>query len=148
MIEKKYPFPQANDLDKVLILVVEYNYKTKNELMNILNLSTNRQMSYYYSACLYLGLFIKKAKSYELSEFGYLISTENKKYRKLRLIQQLFKNEMVLESYLFLIKEKTNDEKLLEILKKYDSFGSLSNTTKIRRLSTIRRWVEWIIKNI
>jgi len=147
MIEKKFPFPQANDLDKILILIVEFNYRTKNELMKILNLSSVRQMSYYYNACIYLGFMVKKRRRYELSNLGNLISSEKKKYRKLRLILQLLKNQMILESY-SLIREKTNDEKLLEILKKYNSFESLSESTKLRRLSTIRTWIEWINKNI
>ena len=147
MTEKKLPFPQANDLDKVLILIVEFNYRTKNELMKILNLSSVRQMSYYYNACIFLGFMVKKNRRYELSNLGNIISSENKKYRELRLILQLLKSQMILESYL-LFREKTNDEKLLEILKKYNSFESLSESTKLRRLSTIRRWVEWIIKKI
>lgn len=147
-MDSNTPFPQADDLNKVLKLISEFDYKTKNELMEILQFSAERQMSYYKNACLYLGFMIKDKSKYKLSKVGLIIANENKKYRKLRFIQELLKNEMILESYLFLLKEKISNDKLLEIIRRYDNFDLLSESTQLRRISTIRRWIKWIIKNI
>ena len=44
------PFPQANDLGKILLLIDKYHYSTKKELLSILELSTERQYDYYVNA--------------------------------------------------------------------------------------------------
>ena len=52
--KRKIPFPQANDFNKIYLLLNiedERKLKDKNFLMNYVNLGTERQIAYYLSAC-------------------------------------------------------------------------------------------------
>ena len=56
------PFPQANDFEKIIKLleVNEDKLKDNDYLKELLSLGTDRQISYYLSACEFLGLILKR----------------------------------------------------------------------------------------
>ena len=148
-MDSNTPFPQANDLDKVLLLVKEYNYRTTNELMKLLEFTRKRQIDYYKNACVYLGLMKIEKRKYTLTKVGELISNESKQHQITHFLLNILKVEMILECYLFLVKNKDiSDKYLLKIVQKYDDFKLLSESTKNRRLSTIKSWIKWINKNL
>ena len=136
------PFPQANDLGKILILIDSFNYCTDSQLLTKLNLSTKRQLDYYKSASLFLGFFTKN-KRYSLSESGLRISGTDKIYKKEIFIIELLKTK-ILRKIVF----NYNENKIEEILNEFNSFDLLSDSTKQRRISTIKTWVKWLNFNI
>lgn len=138
----KIPFPQANDLGKLLKLIENFNYLTSNELMNKLELGTRRQLEYYKSAGLFLGFF-EKTNKYKLSNSGALITKTETYYRKKIYIIELLKAPL-LRALVFNYEEK----KIFDILNNFQSFKELSTSTKLRRISTIRTWIMWLNFNI
>tara|TARA_Y100001954_G_scaffold234248_1_gene289292 strand:+ start:159 stop:581 length:423 start_codon:yes stop_codon:yes gene_type:complete len=137
------PFPQANDLGKILLLIDKYHYSTKKELLSILELSTERQYDYYVNAAIFLGFIKKENKKKRLTKSGMVISGESSSFKKERFILELLKHPLI-KSVIFNYKEKT----IFEILEKFNSFKSLAISTKNRRVSTIKKWVQWLNKNI
>ena len=51
----KTPFPQANDLNKIMLYVCYFKYKTTSNLMKEINVTSTRQLSYYRDAAIFLG---------------------------------------------------------------------------------------------
>jgi len=137
------PFPQANDLGKVLLLIDKYNYSTKKELLFLLELNAERQYDYYVNAAIFLGFIKKENKKKRLTKSGNVVSGESSNFKKERFILELLKHPLI-KSVIFNYKEKT----IFEILEKFHSFKLLSISTKKRRVSTIKRWVQWLNENI
>ena len=136
------PFPQANDLGKILILIDSFNYCTESQLLSKLKLNTKRQLDYYKSASLFLGFF-RKNKRYSLSKSGLRVSGTNTTYKKEIFIIELLRTK-ILRKIVF----NYNENKIEEILNEFNSFKSLSASTKKRRISTIKNWVKWLNTNI
>ena len=66
---KIIPFPQANDFDKIIKIIdieKEEDLKNKDYMLEYLDLGTERQISYYISACEFLGVIYK----HKFTEFG------------------------------------------------------------------------------
>ena len=79
---KKYPFPQANDFNKILLLLNIDNeslFNDKEYLKIYLDLGTERQISYYLSAFQFLGLIDdeKKFTSYSCCADTQLLSASS-----------------------------------------------------------------------
>lgn len=139
----KVPFPQADKLDKVLLLLTNFKTLSKKDVMSTLGLGTERQLQYYFSAAIYLGFIATKGNKKDLTESGLRIFQESKEFIKERFILELLKNELI-KSIVFNYEEKT----ISEVLERFDGFSHLSNSTKKRRVETIKKWVEWLNKNI
>ncbi len=137
------PFPQANDLGKILLLIDKFQYFTKKELLIILNLKTVRQYDYYVNAAVFLGFIKVKDRKKRLSKSGMLISGESLNFKKERFILEILKHPLI-KSVVF----NYEDESIFEILEKFNTFKKLSISTKKRRISTINRWVKWLNMNI
>lgn len=136
------PFPQANDLNKVLIFLNNYSFSTQKELKDKMKLTKNRQIQYYKSACVFLG-FINNTKEPTLTRSGKKITRTSHDLQKEIYILELIKTP-VLKKIVFNYDEK----KIMTILENTQSFKKLSTTTKKRRVSTIKSWVKWLNKNI
>ena len=79
--DKKIPFPQANDFNKIYNLICmddESKLIDKEYLKTYLNLGTERQIAYYLSACEFLGV-INRSKEY--TELGKNIRNTNSDLR-------------------------------------------------------------------
>tara|TARA_B100001027_G_C16250849_1_gene324335 strand:+ start:558 stop:983 length:426 start_codon:yes stop_codon:yes gene_type:complete len=137
------PFPQANDLGKILILICKFeNYSTR-DLLELLNLGSPRQLDYYFNAAIFLGLLkIKNNKKVHTND-SRIIVNELPNFREKRFILFLLKNKLI-KSIVF----NYSDKNIIDILQDYDSFKNLSESTKNRRINTIRKWVKWLNKNI
>ena len=137
------PFPQANDINKVIALVQAGDeiIKDKEKAKEVINVGTPRQVSYYLSALQYLNL-------------KYL--GQNKKLTERALKLQNSKSELVSDIYNQLLEDKlfgkayhdfkvtgeVNIDKVTSDLKKGNK--RLSESTLRRRASTISSWVEWM----
>lgn len=135
------PFPQANDINKVIALVQAGDdiIGNKEKAKEVINVGTPRQVSYYLSALQYLK---------------YL--GQNKKLTERALKLQSSKSELVSDIYNQLLEDKlfgkayhdfkatgeVNIDKVTSDLKKENQ--RLSESTLRRRASTIRSWVEWM----
>ena len=137
------PFPQANDINKVIALVQAGDdiIEDKEKAKYVINVGTPRQVSYYLSALQYLNL-------------KYL--GQNKKLTERALKLQNSKSELVSDIYNQLLEDKlfgkayhdfkvtgeVNIDKVTSDLKKENK--RLSESTLRRRASTISSWVEWM----
>lgn len=135
------PFPQANDINKVIALVQAGDeiIEDKEKAKEVIKVGTPCQVSYYLSALQYLK---------------YL--GQNKKLTERALKLQNSKSELVSDIYNQLLEDKlfgkayhdfkatgeVNIDKVTSDLKKENK--RLSESTLKRRASTIRSWVEWM----
>lgn len=146
MRERRIPFPQANDMEK-LYRLLEYSFwnseVTKYDVKRIFNIN-DRQGDYYLNALSFLGLLNKRRFSFCISELGTVIMKSPLSLRFSKYCEAVLKNEIVsfvyylsheaysLESYSRIIADK--------ITEKY----SLPLSTATRRTNTIISWVKWI----
>ena len=67
----KYPFPQANDFNKVIkILETDEQFlNNKTYLQDVIDVSTARQVQYYISACQFLGLVDDKYQFTDIAKY-------------------------------------------------------------------------------
>lgn len=151
--EPEVPYPQANDLDKVIDIVTNFHSA---ELRNKLAIAEffefdERQGDYYANAGNYLGLLkrIPHSTEFELTREGEFISkSENRSRRNLLLLKQMLKrpsfNEIIrlFESNSRDLNE-INDNVLSSIIKKHDN--RLNDTTSRRRASTVKNWLRWMV---
>lgn len=137
------PFPQADKLEKVLKLVRNLETHSKKDLMSVLGLGTPRQLQYYISAAMFLGFITTTQNNIELTNSGKRVLHESKDFYKERFILGLLKHKLI-KAVIFNYEEKT----ILDVLEDFDSFSTLSDSTKKRRVETIKKWVEWLNKNI
>lgn len=137
------PFPQADKLEKVLKLIRNLETHSKKDLMSVLGLGTPRQLQYYISAAMFLGFITTTQNNIELANSGKRVLKESKDFFKERFILELLKHKLI-KAVIFNYEEKT----ILDVLEGFDSFNTLSDSTKKRRVETIKKWVEWLNKNI
>lgn len=147
MAEKNnIPFPQANNFDNILKIVLiddENNLKNNDFLKKLLDLGTDRQISYYLSACEFLGLLQRR----NLTLLGKEIRNLPKDIQILKL-SQLIVSSPVFEEVFFMKyfsgKQLSKDEisELISII-----YGIDSDEVCGRRASTVSKWLEWIEKN-
>lgn len=137
------PFPQANNLEKVidLLMIDEEHLLNKNNLFNILNVNAERQIAYYLSALKYFGYINNQKKFTEkaLKIKHNRISIEED--IKMQLLSRKKDNIFLLayNSY------KENGKVKLDLIIKNLIKTGLSESTAKRRASTVRAWIEWLI---
>ena len=137
------PFPQANNLSKILTLIENLKYCNSTELKKRMELTRTRQLDYYKSASVFLGFIKKTENRHELTASGMKILRANDNYKITVFIVELLKTPLI-KSLIFNLKE----EKFTKLLNKFQSFKTLSPSTKKRRISTIKSWIKWLNNNI
>lgn len=135
------PFPQANDMNKVIALVlagddvIQDNEKAK----DVISVGSPRQVAYYLSALQYLKYLNRDKKLTERA----LDLRSSKKGLENDIYKQLQNDKIFGRVYKeFKAKEKVNIEIISKKMK--DENTELSDSTIERRSSTIRSWVEWM----
>ncbi len=153
--EPKVPYPQANDLDKVIDIVTHF---VEGELDNKQNIATyfdfdERQGDYYANAAIYLGFLERieaRSGKFKLTDIGNRVANcNNRSQRNLILLKQLLKKP----SFNGLFKSIKTKSDLQSI--SIDTIESVirKNTTLTlntpkRRASTVKSWLSWIYKNM
>lgn len=148
---KDIPYPQANDLNKIIdtLHAIKDGAKTKRDVALFFEFD-ERQGDYYPNAARYLGYVDKEGVIYKLSNRGleFLeISTPNQ--RTLNIIEALLART-TFRKFFELLQQNAwdlsilTDEAISDIIVKH---ASLSGTTPGRRASTIRQWFKWIAEN-
>ncbi|MGI6714125.1 MAG: DUF7226 domain-containing protein [Bacilli bacterium] len=142
--KNKIPFPQANDFEKVIMILNinnEANLKKKSVISMILGDVEYRQVQYYVSALIYLGLATKEKTFSEKGKYirtlGY--SEQIIELAKLIVSKDVFGTAYFTEQFL---KIKLDVDDVVQIMKIYVDFDS--NSTYKRRAQTVISWLEWI----
>ena len=135
------PFPQANDINKVITLVQAGDdiIEDKEKAKEVINVGTQRQVSYYLSALQYLKYLGQNKKLTERA-----LKLQNSKSELVGdIYNQLLEDKLFGKAYHdFKVTGKVNIDKVTSDLKKENQ--RLSESTLRRRASTIRSWVEWM----
>lgn len=135
------PFPQANDINKVIALVKAGDdiIENKEKAKEVISVGTPRQVSYYLSALQYLKYLGQNKKLTERA-----LKLQNSKSELVNdIYNQLLEDKLFGKAYHdFKATGKVNIDKVTSDLKKENK--RLSESTLRRRASTIRSWVEWM----
>lgn len=150
--EPEIPFPQADSFSRVINLceLLMEEPRSKSEITENYAFD-ERQTSYYTDAARYLGL-VNKIKPegnvmFELTSKGKAILNLKYKQRQLEFTKLILSHKAFYE-YLqlyFKIAEKPLVVDIVDIMKNSNLYKIESESTYIRRSSTIRGWVEWIL---
>jgi len=153
--EPSVPYPQANDLDKVIDIITNFHSAGLSNKIAIAEFFDfdERQGDYYANAGYYLGLLKRIPDSFEFEltrEGEYIVKSENRSRRNLLLLKQMLKrpsfNEII---RLFESKNRDlgllNKDMLAPIIQKHIE---LNDTTARRRASTVMSWLRWMNDNM
>lgn len=155
--EPVVPFIQANSLERVISLceLAAERPLTKQDIVEEYEFDP-RQSDYYVNAARYLGLMqtcrvLHGETSYLLSRIGREIFNGNLDYtdRYLRIIRQVAKHSLFKEIIGISLKDGIPSiQSTVEIMKKHDLYNVSSESTYIRRASSVLAWVKWILELI
>lgn len=135
------PFPQANDINKVITLVQAGDeiIGDKEKAKEVIDVGTPRQVSYYLSALQYLKYLGQNKKLTERA----LGLKESRAKLVMDIYNQLLGDKLFGKAYhIFKKIGKVNVDEVTRDLKIENH--KLSESTLRRRASTIRSWVEWM----
>ncbi|MBS3991583.1 MAG: hypothetical protein KGZ51_05870 [Erysipelothrix sp.] len=143
--DTRTPFPQADDFEKI-VRIVNINkvekLKDKMYLSILLGNITERQVMYYMSACVYLGL-IDDDKNF--TELGKELRSENIVNQEVLFCHIITEKPVFRYIYFFekyLGSELEKDE-IISLMKKFEIVFDSEEIYK-RRSSTVRKWINWI----
>lgn len=144
------PLPQADSFEKVVDLLQLLNKGEckKSEITDYYQFDP-RQTDYYTNAGKYLGLIDKRRLNgslyYFLTQDGLEIMKLHRKKKVLSLIGRILEHCAFREVFKasILTGKFIENKQVLDVM---ESCGlqELNETTKLRRATTIRRWVDWI----
>jgi len=158
--EPKVPFPQADNFITILKLLSDmddlgsidsthitnnYNLKSNREE------SSKRQVSYYISACKYIGIvesYRENSVRYRLNYVGKSIIKKSRNEFKIELIKLLLKRHIFNQIYYnWILKNKfPTKEEIIQLIsvKSFKKSKEMNSTTIKRRANTVYRWSKWI----
>ena len=147
--EKKTEIPQADDLDKIMMLPflisqgIDTDYKVAEHFQ-----FSKRQSSYYRKAAQILGLVSTDRSQYYLTSEGKKYVLLPPQMRRKYFAKLLFEFP-VIQNLVYSLRADQNNQvtmnDLIEILKRN---SILTGQTLTRRAHTISKWLEWIERNI
>jgi hypothetical protein len=150
--EPDVPYPQANDLDKVIDIVTNFHsagLTNKPAIAEFFEFD-ERQGDYYLNAGYYLGLLkrVPHSTEFELTREGeFIAKSENRSRRNLLLLKQMLKRPSF-NDIIRLFESKNRELSLLSvdvlapIIQKH---VELNDTTSRRRASTVMSWLRWMV---
>lgn len=148
--EPDIAFPQADSFDRVINLceLLQGHPMTREEIT--MNYAFNvRQTNYYTDAARYLGL-VDKQRSYDitfsLTSKGKIILRLSYKQRQLAFCEAILSHKVFADSLkLWFKRGEINKHDIVRIMKQNHLYNVESESTYIRRASTIKGWLEWIV---
>lgn len=148
MINRSAPFPQANDFQKVIAIInIDDDEKIKdyNYMCLYLGDITTRQVDYYISACIYLGLLDEHK---EFTEQGQRLHIMGATEQIAEIARYVISDEIFGTVYFRqkLLGFDLDNEDVVEIMKERIVFES--EAMYKRRASTVISWVRWICNNV
>ena len=151
--EPEIAFPQADSFERVINLCELLLEEPKNKEEITENYAfDDRQTTYYTDAGRYLGLIKKERVEsnilFSITDKGKNILNLRYKQRQLEYVKTILSHKVFYE-YLNLYfdkKERPSTSETVELMKSCNLYNIESESTFIRRASTIRGWVEWILE--
>jgi hypothetical protein len=145
------PFPQADDLDKVIdtLSLVSQGYKTKQEISEVLEFD-ERQGDYYANAARYLELLDRKDNDFIITKLGEeFIKIKTRSKRGFFIARQLILKPVFNILFHNLVKANYDINLLSQenIVATIASQKDLSDSTLRRRASTVKKWIEWVLSH-
>lgn len=148
--EPEIAFPQADSFDRVINLceLLQEHPMTRDEIT--INYAFNvRQTNYYTDAARYLGLVDKQRNddiTFTLTSKGKSILRLSYKQRQLAFCESILSHKVFADSLkLWFRQGEINNQDIVSIMKQNYLYNIESESTYIRRASTIRGWLEWIV---
>jgi hypothetical protein len=150
-IESKTTFPQADSFVRIIdLLSILYDHELTKEAVTIQYEFDPRQTDYYITACVYLGLVerinVDGEKGCKLSIETKNIMALRYKQKNLALITKIFERPVFYKAFGFIIQNNRmpNKNEICNIMN--NSNLSINQTTIERRASTVRSWLDWILR--
>jgi hypothetical protein len=139
---RQTPFPQANDLNKIVSILryEQHNLFSDDFLIQNLQIS-KRQIHYYISACVFLDYLDDKR----------LFTANGKKFKilgnegsVLHLAQQIISSPVFGQVFFnqFLYGEEMKSDDIADLIS--INFGVVNESVAKRRSSTVKKWINWI----
>ncbi len=156
--EPNISFPQANSFERVINLcelLKQKEFITKEEITQNYNFDA-RQTDYYSNAGKYLGL-INDGQDPLTKQIGCFLTTKGKQVFSLNLIDRQIEFIKLIVSHTVFKQalkehletgEMPDKEVIVEIMKRSKLYKVRSDSTYLRRASTITGWINWIINQI
>lgn len=138
-------FPQADDFNKIIKIMTfgEEQLSNSNYISESLKI-TQRQVSYYLSACKYLKLIENSHFTDLAHEIRRMdLKSQTKTYVKLILSIDIMFDAFY--DYIFCNQLIKKDEIALKL---YIKNIVVSESVAVRRASTVKKWIDWVIKQI
>lgn len=147
--KRNFPFPQADDFDKVVAIVNiddEAKLSDKNAIARLLGDITERQVQYYLSACQYLGLITADKK---FSDLGDSIRAKGESQQFVDLARLIVSDEIFGTVYFsqLMLGCTYSREEIIEVMHDHKMSFDSEDIYK-RRAHTVERWVAWIDEKI
>lgn len=148
---EEVPYPQANDLDKVVdsIKLIGAGADDKIQLAEFFEFE-ERQGDYYANAGCYLGFVKREGHRFILTPLGRkFVQLESLSERTKSLLSQVLVRPTFRAVFQLLVAREFKLETIekAEIAKIIESHTALTGTTPWRRASTVRSWVKWVLES-
>jgi hypothetical protein len=151
LTEPKITFPQADTFSRIIdLLSILYEQELTRDEVTMKYEFDRRQTDYYITACVYLGLVertkINGEPCYKLSMEAKHIMAFKYKQKNLALIKKVFERPVFYNAFGFIIQNNKipNKHEICNIMNR--SNLSINHTTIDRRSSTVRNWLDWILR--
>jgi hypothetical protein len=149
--EPAVPFPQANDLDKVLDVIarVKAGTSTREEIADSFEFD-ERQGDYYANAASYLGLLQREGHGFGLTELGTTyLNIRSRALRNEFVVRQLllrptFRAILVRLQHEDFALERLSNQQIAETIAAHTR---LTGSTPLRRAQTVRGWLATLLRN-
>lgn len=150
--EPSVAFPQANSMARIINLIeLLYGKSMTRQDITTEYAFDERQTNYYTDAGRYLD-FIEKGTekgvvTFWLSDLGRHIMELGYRERQLAIVTQILKHKAFRETLKLLFKcgEMPDTRTVVEIMKQSQLFQVKSESTFVRRSSTVVGWIRWIL---
>ncbi|MGX9134341.1 type II restriction enzyme [Rummeliibacillus sp. JY-2-4R] len=148
--EPEIPFPQADSFERVIDMLglLHDGDLTYDEITQTYDFDI-RQTGYYSTAAMYLGLVERWRENgvtkIRLSKKGKRIMSYKPREKYLALAEEILKHIAFRNVFLEKLKNSALDKKkIATILESSNLYNVNSQSTYIRRASTVKSWVNWI----
>lgn len=152
--EPEISFPQADSFERVINIceLLESQELSRDDVTDEYAFDI-RQTNYYTDAARYLGLLDKKYDGrkpiYSLSERGHRIMRLNYKQRQLALCKCILEHKVFFNVFTYCQYGSIPDRYfIVKIMKKSNLYKVESESTYIRRASTVNGWINWMLSLI
>ncbi|WP_319578897.1 type II restriction enzyme [uncultured Methanospirillum sp.] len=150
--EPHVPFPQANDLDKVIDIIVNWSQglTSKEAIAHFFEFDV-RQADYYANAAVYIGLLTRSSEQGQFvltSEGSRLAQYMSRGLRNEFLFRQMIRKPIFYDVFSVLDTVGLNvdlvsAETIAAIIQKH-TIKDCNDTTAKRRASTVKKWLYWM----